>query len=192
MIDKQHVIEVGIDLFQKNGYANVTVSDICKASGIAYGTFFNHFETKSHLLMEYVLSQYSGRQFWIAAMKETSPLEKLMAMEMAMIQSTIEIGAPLMTQFLAFRVLEPQCWQKSHALHEQLTTAYCDLIRQAQEQHEIRNQSTPEDILTVMRDLCTANFSAWAMDPSINCQRQHGKTIEILLDVPPERRRNYV
>lgn len=189
MIDKQHVIEVAISLYQERGYDNVTVNEICKQSGISYGTFFNHFETKDALLVDYVIDRLSNEQFLLAAIRKQSPLDKLIAMETSIIQNVTEIGAHLMTRFLALQVLDPNFGQKTKVLHDQVHALYCDLIAQAQEAHEIRNQSAPADLLGIMRDLCTSTFTAWAADPTIDCQCQHIKTIEILLDVLPEFRK---
>lgn len=190
MIDKQHVIEVAISLYQERGYDNVTVNEICKQSGISYGTFFNHFETKDALLVDYVIDRLSNEQFLLAAIRKQSPLDKLIAMETSIIQNVTEIGAPLMTRFLALRVLDPDFGQKTKVLHDQVSALYCDLIAQAQKAHEIRNQSAPVDLLDLMRDLCTSTFTAWAADSTIDCQKCHQKRVEILLDVQPEFRKS--
>lgn len=42
-----------LDLFRARGFESVTVSEICQAAGVAKGTFFNHFPTKDHLLLEW-------------------------------------------------------------------------------------------------------------------------------------------
>lgn len=40
-------------LFRRDGYDAVPVAAICEAAGVAKGTFFNHFPTKDHVLLEW-------------------------------------------------------------------------------------------------------------------------------------------
>jgi len=42
-----------LDLFRARGFEAVAVGEICQAAGVAKGTFFNHFPTKDHLLLEW-------------------------------------------------------------------------------------------------------------------------------------------
>ncbi len=47
---KNKIFEVSGRLFKKKGFDNVTVDEITKEAGIAKGTFFNYFPTKTALL----------------------------------------------------------------------------------------------------------------------------------------------
>ncbi len=47
------ILKTAFDLFQKNGYENTTVTDICKAAGITKGTFYYHFPNKDELSFQY-------------------------------------------------------------------------------------------------------------------------------------------
>lgn len=40
--------------FSRSGIAAAQIEDIVKAAGVARGTFYNHFPTKDHVLLEYV------------------------------------------------------------------------------------------------------------------------------------------
>ena len=40
--------------FARAGFAGSQIEDIIKAAGVARGTFYNHFATKDHVLIEYV------------------------------------------------------------------------------------------------------------------------------------------
>lgn len=42
-----------LELFRRDGFETVSVSRICQAAGVAKGTFFNHFPTKDHVLVEW-------------------------------------------------------------------------------------------------------------------------------------------
>jgi len=46
----ERVLDAASDLFGEQGYDGTKVSEVCARSGIAYGTFFNHFPEKRDLV----------------------------------------------------------------------------------------------------------------------------------------------
>jgi len=46
---KGRILDVSLQLFQKQGFARTTMRDIARKSGIALGTTYNYFPTKDHL-----------------------------------------------------------------------------------------------------------------------------------------------
>lgn len=46
-----------VKMFKENGYDNVTVEEICKASNVSKGTFYVHFNTKEDILRSSFQSQ---------------------------------------------------------------------------------------------------------------------------------------
>ena len=49
---RDRIVESALSLFETLGYEATTVAEIVRRSDIAYGTFFNHFPSKLHLLRE--------------------------------------------------------------------------------------------------------------------------------------------
>lgn len=47
---KQKIYEAALGEIQKRGYANVFISDITEAAGVAKGSFYTHFDSKESLL----------------------------------------------------------------------------------------------------------------------------------------------
>jgi TetR/AcrR family transcriptional repressor of nem operon len=54
--DKKKVLATGIDLFWTKGYNKVGVAEICKATGMPKGAFYNAFGSKEDFLIESVTS----------------------------------------------------------------------------------------------------------------------------------------
>jgi AcrR family transcriptional regulator len=50
---QRRILAVSEELFEKQGYDETPVSQICEQVDIAYGTFFNHFVNKQDLLKAY-------------------------------------------------------------------------------------------------------------------------------------------
>jgi AcrR family transcriptional regulator len=49
---RERILEAALRLFETQGYEATTVTEIVRRADIAYGTFFNHFPSKLHLLRE--------------------------------------------------------------------------------------------------------------------------------------------
>ena len=47
---KEKIQQVAIELFQKQGYENVTINQICNETGITKRTFYYHYSSKAELL----------------------------------------------------------------------------------------------------------------------------------------------
>jgi AcrR family transcriptional regulator/DNA-binding transcriptional MerR regulator len=45
----ERVLEAGLAHFADQGYAEVSIEDVCRAAGIAKGSFYRHFASKEHL-----------------------------------------------------------------------------------------------------------------------------------------------
>ena len=54
------ILDAAVELFDRRGFANTKVSDICEKADIAHKTFFNHFPAKRDLLHE-IASLYLGQ-----------------------------------------------------------------------------------------------------------------------------------
>jgi AcrR family transcriptional regulator len=50
---RERLYAEALTLFRRDGFDAVPVSAICEATGVAKGTFFNHFPTKDHVLLEW-------------------------------------------------------------------------------------------------------------------------------------------
>lgn len=51
-VKKEQIVDKGIDLFSKNGFAETKISDITDALGVAQGTFYHYFKSKRDLFLD--------------------------------------------------------------------------------------------------------------------------------------------
>lgn len=49
---RAHILQTSLEVFARNGYHQTRVSDIIEAAGIARGTFYLYFESKSAIFLE--------------------------------------------------------------------------------------------------------------------------------------------
>ncbi|MFY9114227.1 MAG: TetR/AcrR family transcriptional regulator [Dethiobacteria bacterium] len=51
---REKIFQAALGLIKERGYEQTKLVDICKAAGIASGTFYHHFASKQDILVEYV------------------------------------------------------------------------------------------------------------------------------------------
>jgi TetR/AcrR family transcriptional repressor of nem operon len=74
-IRKREILEQGLDVLYRNGYAATGVQELADASGIPKGSFYNYFESKEHFAVEAV-GLYSRRLLaveYLALQADDSP-----------------------------------------------------------------------------------------------------------------------
>lgn len=70
---RQDILNVGLDLFIRKGYAATRTSDIANAVGMSEGLLFHYFETKEKLYLTLLQAASDGKNN-IFGLKELSPL----------------------------------------------------------------------------------------------------------------------
>jgi len=80
---RQALYDAAIALFHTEGYDAASVAAICKAAGVAKGTFFNHFPTKAHILADWYAAMMA--QVEPAPMPDADVAERLLALAQAAI-----------------------------------------------------------------------------------------------------------
>jgi len=74
---KRKILEVSLQLFQKQGFGRTTMRDVARKCGIALGTTYNYFPTKEHIALyffesalETVMERYRKEEPIDAALEE--------------------------------------------------------------------------------------------------------------------------
>lgn len=71
---KQKIFETAVRLIKENGYNNVTVSEICRAAGVAKGSFYVHYNSKEDVVRaSYHTDMSAYMQRYHTAFLETHP-----------------------------------------------------------------------------------------------------------------------
>ncbi len=75
--NKEDILNVGYDVFRRNGYHNVGINQILKESGIPKGSFYNFFESKEDFAQQ-VIEQYGeNNRCWMKDYFEECTLSAL-------------------------------------------------------------------------------------------------------------------
>ncbi|MGE5405045.1 MAG: TetR family transcriptional regulator [Candidatus Saccharibacteria bacterium] len=49
---RQKIFEAAVKLFASEGYENVTIDAICEEAGVSKGSYYNHFTSKEHIIIQ--------------------------------------------------------------------------------------------------------------------------------------------
>ena len=71
----ERLIDAGVALFCKRGYADVSIDDVCRMAGIAKGSFYRHFASKEELFFATAEESVRRAAVDLVAEPPESPLE---------------------------------------------------------------------------------------------------------------------
>lgn len=94
------LLEAGVAAFARHGYADVSVDDVCRAAGLAKGSFYRHFSSKEELFFagvfrvgETVLEVLSPAQEGRSAVELTQSIAAAFAPYVAIILDLISLAS---------------------------------------------------------------------------------------------------
>lgn len=180
---KERVVQTASELFKEKGYVNVTISDICEASGITKSTFYYHFKSKDAILEEYftfpsayveanfnhllISSDYVG-QLWIFLMSAFWPAK----------DSEVELSRQLMISRLqtALPAGLDNTWETERLL-----------IQKAQEAGQIQNTAPSAQVLECLLDAIAGARFFWCMKGgNYDIQSRFREIFRTILMINPE------
>ena len=151
--NKEEILDVGYDVFRKNGYHNVGINQILKESGIPKGSFYNFFESKEDFAQQVIKRYGENNQCWMQKYFddcELSPLECLKSFYAMMIHYNEEenyAGGCLVNN------MSVEVGRNNDALAKESNQQFvswlqvlASVVKKGQEQHQITRQYTAEEL----------------------------------------------
>ena len=181
------IVNAALALFKEKGYANVSVSDISRAAGIPRSSFYSLFAGKDEVII-YVLEGLKGdyQEILTQLASAKSDLERIWMIYDKYLKLTMSFGADLASTLMELELREKiGIFDFTEVLAPWLIT----LVRNCQSAGMIRNQNSPENIVTLgMRIAIGAAYEWCRSDGSFDLRDKALAEHEILYDVPPEYR----
>lgn len=150
---KQHIFETAMEIFSKKNFDQVTINEICKASGVSTGAFYHHFQSKEHLLLE----EYNRVDKFLLNATEnlhaSGCLDRILEYVGMYVQSADDAGLEIVTEvyrvWLTLRKSFPVSYETG------TMSIMFKLVEEAQKNGELKNDIDPKqfalDILTIAR-----------------------------------------
>jgi AcrR family transcriptional regulator len=158
---RETVYRAALAEFERRGVAAAQVSDIARAAGVAYGTFYSHFENKRAVLLESSRRTAARVREAIATTPaESYPTAETFFLDVARIHALTRPDSPaLRTDVWQAAVTQPQSFE-SHPHIEALAARVAVL----QQRGVIRNDETAVAIAGVFLT-CLIGFLAQSPEP---------------------------
>lgn len=185
----ESIVEAALALFKKDGYIDVTVSDICREAGVPRSSFYSIFAGKDEIITFLVRSLKDDyRSAFRDFMEADNDLERIWMLYDRYLGLAMDFGPELTATLLSLELQKPM---GLFELFDSFNEWFVVLIRSCQKSGLIRNQSRPEDIVTLGVRIAVGAAFEWchsggAFDLRETAISEH----ELLYDVPPELRRH--
>lgn len=138
------IMVTAIKLFKQDGFESVTVNALCRACQITKPTFYYHFKGKEELISRYfrkLVTALPGQL--LAQNNHLDPLTKIYQFYEMTIAVTRELGPDLYSQLYITNLKQNQ---HTFDFSESTNRYVTQLIKDAQQQGLVTNQSTPESL----------------------------------------------
>lgn len=159
---KAELMDCAISLFEKYGYDNVTIKQICSTYGISKTTFYHHYKTKEDLIIGFFSSVNTGIERNMASvLVGDTAVSQLWQLMKLYFQRIVASGANVMRE--VYRVYLSNT--KSPILPDNiyLREAIINLLERAQRNDEMKNKSDIHFLYETLIYLMDGVGYAWVM-----------------------------
>ncbi len=102
---KAQIVEKSIELIREKGFTSVTLQDLCKASGVANGTFYHYFSSTTDILRELILLEVEDMKNYHASLTIDTSFEMLMAVLRYQIQYLERKGRDVVSNIITSELI---------------------------------------------------------------------------------------
>lgn len=152
---RQRIIQNAAQVFNRQGFAGASISDLMKVTGLEKGGIYRHFESKQELAeaaFDYAWEAVSApRERGMA--EGGSPLEKLLLFVRNFVGEpprTVTGGCPLLNTAVDCDDGNPQLRNKARAALSGWRSRIANLVRSGQENGELLKTIDPDSVAVVM------------------------------------------
>jgi len=142
---RDRLFEAALGEFRRVGVAAAEIEDIVRAADVARGTFYLHFPTKDHVLMELLRRQQRDLGERLRSARALSPRSFLRRAVDLMVENSVRESALYHELFAVIARHASEMRSEASALVEALVTFF----RAGQRRGELRRDLTPLDLTNV-------------------------------------------
>ena len=181
------IVNAALELFKRNGYVNVSVSDICRAASVPRSSFYSIFAGKEEIVT-YLLRNLKDdyQSVFSEFLNAKNDLDRIWLLYDRYLTLAMEFGPDLTGTLFSLELQKPVgVFEFFDAFNEW----FVKLIRNCQEAGLIRNKNRPEDIVVLGVRIAVGAAYEWCLTGGgFDLREVALAEHEILYDVPPEYR----
>ena len=185
------IVNSALELFKRNGYVNVSVSDICRAASVPRSSFYSIFAGKEEIIT-YLLRNLKDdyQSVFSEFLNAKNDLDRIWLLYDRYLTLAMEFGPDLTGTLFSLELQKPV---GVFEFFDAFNDWFVKLIRNCQEAGLIRNKNRPEDIVVLGVRIAAGAAYEWCLTGgSFDLREVALAEHEILYDVPPEYRRRKI
>src|SRR5262245_40279947 len=140
---RDRLFDAAVAEFRRTGVAETQIEDIVRAAGVARGTFYLHFPTKDHVLMELLRRKQEAVAEKLQASKTSAVRPFLRRCVEVLVDDAITEDPALYHEMLAVVARHAP---EMRSVVSPLVEVVISFIHGAQERGDVRNDLTPFDL----------------------------------------------
>ena len=188
---KKRIREEALKLINQKDFDNVTLTDICKASGINKHTFYYYFKSKDELLKQYYKIPCHLTAFDLTSIfTKDSYVEQLWLLRKNLIEYFVNSGIMIVKQMLIKNLSDNVGTFEFSEEHERLRELQENMIEKGQSSGEILSRTEANILLVLLNQSMHSTIFMWGIkNGSFNLWDSIRCMFENILEVAPEHRK---
>lgn len=185
---KTEIRKNAIELFQNNGYDNVTVVDIASSAGISKNTFYYYFSSKEDLIMDLFKPADISEDFFIYLMEIDNPLERLIAIYEKMIAYYVQLGKEIIRKALVLNITHDYAFdEKTQKANTSRASFLLRVYKEAQEKNLVRSDISSEKMMWISLTHLMGCLQVWATSSAeIDLKKMYMSHYEAMIRIREE------
>lgn len=174
-----HLSRIAFELFDKSGYAAVSMEQIAEAAGVSKVTLYKYFPFKEALVAHRFREEIAtGMKAFEAKFDSGEPFESAMRKLLAASAAWNESRRELMPHYLRFRFSDAGSNARFGSGTSQIVES---LFRRAQNRGEIRADVPAEELARMFEMLCLGAVVSWLKDQRPALKRRFQMALDLTL-----------
>lgn len=163
---KQKIIDVAMDLFNKQGFGSTTMEQIAAEADIAKRTLYNHFQVKEAIISEYVRRSIRAKiPGAIQFLRELPDTRSRLIGVLHKATEWVELNKEISEIYIAYRVQNLFQAFKDPSLRSGFTGVLAKIIALGQETGELRRDIPGELLTNQLEFIHASTVMGWLADP---------------------------
>lgn len=186
---KKKIREVALELINKKEYENVTLKEICEASGINKHTFYYYFKSKDELLKGYykIPCQLTSNDI-ATIMTADSHVEQLWLLNKIFVDFIQKSGVRIIKQIVIKNLTDETIGTfKLSDDQKEFLKLQVDITKKAKEKGEILSKTSADMLILLLCQQLHATAVRWCLkNGSFDFENVSRYLFEVILNVAPE------
>lgn len=188
---KKRIREVALNLFNEKTFEQVTLNEICAASGVNKHTFYYYFKSKDELLKDYYkipnkLTSYDLTTILTA----DSYVEQLWLLNKYFLDFIEESGITIVKQLIIKNLKDDIGTFKISEDKKEMIKVQCEIIKKGQANEEFLNKTAPEVLVILLIQVIHSTAITWSLkNGEFDIRTATRYMYEMMLDVAPQYRK---